>query len=58
LRRDGRGQNVAATPESLKHIGVAPLRGFLEGGWKFFWVEFQKLGLNKISRISDSVLAC
>jgi hypothetical protein len=46
LRRDGRGQNVAATPESLKHIGVAPLRGFLEGGWKFFlggisktWVE-------------------
>ena len=48
----------------LRHAGDLEAHGccgvarFLECDWKLFWVEFQKLGLNKISRISDSVLAC
>jgi hypothetical protein len=43
LRRDGNGKNVDATPETLKHMGVAALRVFLEGNWKLFSRNYYEL---------------
>ena len=41
LRRGGVGQNVDATPETLKYIGVAPLR-IIRGGCLIFCGAFGK----------------